>query len=131
MFGSEYPTRNGFPVAPDELNLAPSRLNPNNKANYDNHHGMWTARQMGKLVMSKTCRNLDSLQWQMLMDQHAHLHVQYRPAPLPTLDQMMDRIYDAYDNGEELRFGSANKPKYRPIDLHTIMRINEEYSELR
>jgi len=126
-----YPTRNGVAISPYELSFSPSRLDLSNEYNFNLHHAEFTRREFGRFALLDTFRSLSSNQYILPIDTHAELHRLYNPPDLPTPEQAMDRIQQAVDSGEPLRYGSALHPEYRPIGKEILRLINREYLELR
>lgn len=122
-----YPMRGGLFVPPTELDLPPSRLDLTRKKNVNNHHLSFTARQMGRLLITQTFRDLERNQVLLPVDVHDHLHQVYDPPELPDLTIVFDAIDDAYQNNERLRYGAAHHPLYKPISLALVNAIAVEY----
>lgn len=123
------PTISGFSVDPKELGLRESRLNPNKKENWNNHHGCYIRRSFTGLAMLQLCRDLELNQFGMLIDQHDYLHANFDTPPPPTLLQCMDRLMAAVDCGERIRVGSLNNPKYRLLNENDIFIVNREFDK--
>lgn len=121
----KYPTREGLPIPVREaLDYEPMHLRHCN-----NHHSLWTARNMGKLVVTQTLRDLAEYQDVMPRTAHQRLHDTYDP-PEIDIQAAFDRVMQAYDDGELMREGSAYRPHYRYISLDKINRISKEYEQL-
>lgn len=117
----DYPTRNGLPISPFELDLPASRERRRN-----NHHSAWTASVMSRLAVTQTFRDLEAYQDIMPLDQHNWIHHEYEP-PRIDLQAVFDRVMQAYDLSERLRLGSAFKPVYKPISDEKLAKIKREY----
>lgn len=126
----EYPHYGGWPVDPIELELPHTSLEPDYQANFNNHHMLFTARAFGRHAISLACRNLAVYQTVLPRDVHAILHDRYDPAPMPDLLSMMDRLDEAYQKNELLRFGSALHPTYKVLDTEMWRDLNDEYNKL-
>lgn len=127
----EYPNINGWPVSPFELEKMPeSSLNPEVQNNFNNHHSCWTERAFGRHALSLTIRNLNAYQNVLPKDIHSILHDRYEPAPMPDIVDMMDRIDEAFQNRELLRYGSALHPIYRVIDMKMYRSLQQTYNQL-
>jgi len=126
-----YPTRNGIIVPPQELDLPESELNPRDKHNRENHHGWYTRRKLAKTAIGLTLREISYNQFILLIDTHAALHRLYAPPELPTIDEAMEQVMDAYDAHAKLKRGSANNPVYFEISEGRMQRIIEEYNNDR
>lgn len=127
-----YPTINGFPVDPYELELPKSRFEITTPREVNNHHLCFTKRKMGLLAITETWRNLAENQVVMPIDTHAILHSQYGPPKdLPDLLELVDYLEEAYEKGKMLKFGSANFPSYSPISPELRHEYLREYGELR
>ena len=100
-----YPTFEGMPLPTYELDLLPTRLiiSPENQSN---HHLFFTHKNMGRLVMTQTLRDLESEQEMMQNDQHnigKHcLHALYTPPDMPTPLQMLENLEIAKLSGSQL-----------------------------
>jgi len=126
--GSEpYPLISGFPEDPDLIDKPDSRLNPNKKENWNNHHGCFTKRAFSTLAILQLCRDLEFNQFPMLVDQHDYLHANFDTPPPPTLLQCMDRLMAAKECDERIRTGSLRNPKYRLLNENDIFKINHEF----
>lgn len=128
----EYPTVNGFPVHPYELELPPSRFNENRQYDFNNHHLCYTARRMGQFVLTQTWRDLDENQLVLPKDTHAVLHDRYDPPrELPGILDLVNHLDEAYDAGKLLRYGSANNPTYKTITPELRSLYLAEYEQLK
>ena len=125
-----HPNYNGWPAPISELQLPESKLNPEVQNNFNNHHRLFTERDFGRHVISLTCRNLNYYQEVMPKDLHMILHDRYEPAPMPDMVDMMDRLDEAFQNRELLRYGSALHPIYRVIDMKLWRSLTAAYNEL-
>ena len=130
----KYPSREGVPVHPDELNLAPSRLDPDSGYNYNNHHLYFNkSSYLGDSIFTDL-RNLESSQVRMLKDQHNMgkyaLHTLYLPPERPTLEQAMDTLEMAYATGEKLKTWNQNLNLYttRTYTAERWKRALKEYN---
>lgn len=127
----EYPTVNGFPVHPLELDLPAPRFNEGRQIDFNNHHLAFTARRMGQLVLTQTMRDLDEFQLVMPKETHAILHDRYEPPRhIPTLYDLMNHIDDAFEAGKLLRYGSAHNPMYKTITPALLRACKDEYDRL-
>ena len=127
----EYPNINGWPVSPFELDKLPeSSLNPEVQNNFNNHHSMWTERAFSIHSLSLVVRNLNAYQNVLPKDIHSIIHDRYDPAPMPDIVDMMDRVDEAFQNRELLRYGSALHPIYRVIDMRMYRSIQQTYNQL-
>lgn len=126
----EYPNINGIPVSPHELELPRSTLELDRQGEFNNHHGLWTAKNMGRFVLSSTMRNLQEFQYVLPRDTHAIIHDRYEPAPMPSPLTMMDYLDDAYEQGQLLRYGSALNPAYAPLGRDLMRVLRAEYDHL-
>lgn len=126
----EYPNINGFPVSPFDLELPESSLNPEVQNNYNNHHSCWTERAFGRNALSLTMRNLSAYQNVLPKDTHSIIHDRYEPAPMPHIVDIMDRVDEAFQNRELLRYGSALHPIYRVIDMRMYRSLQQTYNQL-
>jgi hypothetical protein len=127
----ESPHINGFPVSPHELSLPRSVLDPTKQENWNNHHICWTARRMGQFAITQTWRDLAPNQFPLLKDTHAVYHAIYEPSPLPDITDVMDVLYDAYQDQTPLRYGSAALPRYNVITPELWDTLSAEYSRLK
>lgn len=125
-----YPTRNGIAIPPQELELPSTRLNTENRYSYNNHHANFTRRAFGRLAVFQTLRDLERHQYRMGVDVHAYLHKIYEPPVMPTPEQALAEVIDAYEQGERLRFGSQDNPEFMPILPNKIKYLTREVRDL-
>lgn len=127
-----YPIRNGIAIPTCEIELPESRLDPENKYSFNNHHLNFTRREFGKLAILQTLRDLQVQQDRMPVDVHGWLHKYYAPPELPTPEQAMTEVLRAYDAKESMQIYNAIDKKYvlHPItDIH-IKTLVAEYNSL-
>ena len=123
------PNRDGWPVHPRELELPHTTLDPGKIESFNNHHRFWTRKNMGRLVTTQTLRDLEDSQTILPKDTHAIYHALYTPPPLPSMSDMMERLQDAYDAEELLRYGSAREPQYKVFGHELWELVKKEYDE--
>jgi hypothetical protein len=116
-------------VPPSELILPVSQLDLEDEYSLNNHHLAFTRRQMSRLAITQTFRDLDRNQIVLPKDVHSDLHKVYGPPKLPSLYEVMDAIDDAFHAGEMLRYGSANNPTYQPITPELMSALGFEYND--
>lgn len=121
----------GMPIRVEHLNLRRSNLRQRPE-NQSVHHYNWSARRMGRLLISQTLRDLEGEQETMQNDQHNlgqfALHHLYDMPPMPTLEQMMDRLDDAFESNEHMRIRTNGGWVLQSLsDIHRIQ-INQEYN---
>ena len=121
-----YPMHGANFVPPSELDLLPSHTRKENL-----HHLAFTRRQMGRFLITQTFRDLDRNQVVMPIDQHVQLHEDYGAPRLPRIEDIMDVIDEAYQTGEQLRYGSAHAPIYKPITPGLIINCGIEYGLMK
>lgn len=127
-----YPTINGFPVSPYELELPKSRFETTSSREVNNHHLCFTKRKMGLLAITQVWRDLDENQVVLPIDTHAVLHSLFSPPKeLPDLLDLVDHLEEAYEVGKMLKTGSANFPTYTLISPELRSEYLREYGELR
>ena len=142
-----YPTnREGVCLPPNEIDLPKFYLDPNNDPDHNNHHLYYYARMyeiqgrsrmedlqryVGCGVLFYVLRNLESSQIVMSSMQHKILHDRYSPPERPTVEQAMDIVTKAYEDGEDLRVGTADKFKNKEFNKLTMKSIKYEYNEYR
>lgn len=116
-----YPSINGVAVDPIELDLGSSRLNPNNKHNFNNHHGEFYNRlydrKMGAAALFNFFHDLESNQYPMLIDQHDRLHDRFGAPAFPTAFQAREKIELDLSNNGRLRKGSLGHPNYTSLEI--------------
>lgn len=125
------PNRDGFPVPIRELSLPKSRLDTTQPEALNNHHSLWTARNMGRFAISLANRNLAAYQDIIPVDTHNLIHARYEPAPMPNPTLLIDRLYEARYSGEQLRMGSAHNPTYKDITDEMWQSYMDEYAQLK
>lgn len=119
-----YPTRNGIPIPPAELGF-----DNEHSLIRENHHNAWAARELSRFVLTKTFRNLDSMQFQIPVEPHKKLHMMHAPPELKPSD-VYRYVWEAFEREEVLRFGSANKFGYQALKADTMADIDREYRRL-
>lgn len=127
----QYPSIDGIPISPYELDLPESQLNLANEHNWNNHHICFEARSFGRFILFQTMRDLERHQFLTPIDYHANGHRFYSPPKMPTPEQAIVIVNDAYDAGERLRYGSACNPTYKPIGRNVLNLVNKNYEEIR
>jgi len=125
----EYPTREGRPVPMSELELPESRLNLDRRHNVNNHHLFHAERRrhISEFIILQTMKDLDTLQDQIGVDVHNYTHATYDPPALPTPQEALVIVYEAFEAGELLRTGSAYNPVYKQMTTALMEDIEEEY----
>jgi hypothetical protein len=111
--------------------LPPTTLDIQNLYNRNNHHLQWRAADYAGSVLLSSLRNLAERQDILPLDTHNILHRTYQPPEMPTLQQAMQRIEDAYEGNEKLRLGSANNPQFMDFSRDRFIRCLGEYTLLR
>lgn len=123
------PTINGFPVPIYELDLPKSR---EEFPDVNNHHMCYTARMMGRTLLTSIWRNMDENQIILPRDVHQILHDRYAPPKdLPSLTDLVDYLDESYDRGKLMRLGTAFNPSYEPITKELRSMYLEEYGRLK
>ncbi len=121
----EYPTRHGLAVHTAELGLQPDCAV--NERNINNHHLQFTkCEYMGSIILV-ALRSLDERQDILPVAVHDYLHTIYEPPVKPTLVQAMNRLQQAHDSDELLKFGSARHPKFEDFTDGLWRQILAEY----
>lgn len=121
----KYPTHNGLPVPVREV----VDFSIERKKESNNHHSCWTARKMGKLILTSTLRDLEAYQDIMPITVHDQLHDDFDP---PEIDVVAayQRVQEAFEADERLRMGSAYRPRYSALSEERMTRIEREYTQL-
>lgn len=114
-----YPTRNGLPISTAELGLEPSRMNPDKKRSWSNHHLHFNSGFYKSDFIFNALRNLEGEQEPLLKDQHnlgrVALHALYSPPERPTHAIAMDRLEEGVETGEHFKVWDIRKKKYVTI----------------
>lgn len=114
-----YPTRNNLPIPAEELDLAPSRMNPEREKNWSFHHRHFNSGWYKQDFIFNSLRNLEGEQDTLLRDQHnlgkLALHSLYDPPERPTYRTAMDRLEEAIETGEYFRIWNIKKKCYETI----------------
>lgn len=122
-----YPTgRDGFVLMTPELfvpDIASDREN--------NHHAYFSCRRLSQFLILQTLRDLATYQEVLPTTEHTWIHSNYMEPQLPSVDLIRERIFNAYDGGELLRYGSANLPVYQPLGTERIQAIEYEFKHIR
>ena len=122
-----WPTRDGVSLSLDEVGAPETRMDMENPWHTNNHHWEWTAKAFGATAIGATFRNLARLQSLEGLDRHNWVHANYDPPEQPTQRQALDEIHDAFENGEYLRLGSANRPTFVKITPHLFNQVKKSY----
>lgn len=121
----------GLAINPAELPVPPSEFDLSNRHANNNHHLQYQrSMYLGSFVLG-TVRDLEASQVPLGIDQHNWLHHTFTPPQPPTLDQAMNRLQDAYDAKERLRYGSLYHPTYRLISPPLWRHIKAEHQRYR
>lgn len=126
-----YPTHQGMPINPRELDIPESNLDPENPYTKNNHHGCYFARSFGEIALFRYFRDLEMNQFVIPMDQHNWIHSHYDQTPLPRPIQAMSALSMAYDLQSEgkpaLKYGSANNPHFVLLTAENMADITASY----
>lgn len=131
-----YPTRHGIPIPTCEVALPESRLDLDNPRNFNNHHLAFTRRMFGHNIILRTFKDLEYMQELLPKDVHNTgkdtLHARYSPPELPTPRQAMDRIDQAFENGERLHVWDNTLRQYEFSWITHLMykTIKDEYGRV-
>lgn len=80
---------------------------------------------MGELVLTQTLRNLSDYQDVLHKDVHQAIHDRYEP-PEIQLEAAYERVWQAYEEDEPLRLGSAWHFEKALISRETMQKIEAE-----
>jgi hypothetical protein len=134
----KYPTQEGLPINPYELDLRPTDLDLSIRRNLNNHHMIFAGSVLGRTALGSTVRNLDRFQVVMPTDTHAYLHGMYsapyaseRDITDEVLFSFMNVVDEAFHRGELIRYGSALTARFSPITRLIYDRCIEDYGRLR
>lgn len=126
-----YPTRNGIPVHPSEVGLAPSRLTPV-EHHLTNHHMEWPhSRQLASVAMWGLV-NVESMQVILPKDQHNYgklaLHSIFEPPEMPTQSQATDYLLEAFEAGDAFKIYDLDEHRYirKPMTEDFINKVLQE-----
>ena len=119
----QWPTQNGFALAPNELWL-PESSRPTNT---NNHHNAWPRRLFTSCVLLQTFRDLESNQFRLPCDVHAWLHNEYEPPKPPTPSQAYEHILMAAEAGDELHIYREGQYIRRSIGKTTLRKCLDNY----
>ena len=125
-----YPSRNGLPLSPIDVELPGSRLKdkPSNK---NNHHPLFPHKryELGGIIYA-TPRDLEDMQCVLPKDVHNTgkdtLHSRYGPPEIPKPTTVIDRILEALASGESLQSGTAQNPILVPVSTELVDEILQE-----
>lgn len=127
-----YPTdERGFAVPLEELGFSRVERRGHRRPDENEHHIYYYARAFGRFAISETFRSLESHVARMNVMQHNHLHAIYEGMSLPPFDNMLERIEQAQDEGEQLMVRGDGGYVLRDITDKRIERLHREYNELR
>ena len=120
-----YPTRNGIPVHPEELGY-----HSNPEVYQENHHLAFTRREMSKLAITQTFRDLNSMQVPLPKEPHRELHRLYLP-PQIGLKEAYEYVWQAYEHTEQLRYGSIRSVQYKDLERSRMELVEREYQDIK
>lgn len=141
MSRSAYPTREGAPINPIELGLTTFEeielARQHNRLTI--HHHDWPSiwyQPDRKLKVEEldtplsVLRNLYSRQFEMPDHRHNNgretLHTMYEPPKLPSKEQALRYIWNAFVNGNDpIVIGSINNREYHPITEERMIQLFE------
>jgi len=126
-----YPTFRGVALSPEEIWLPDSKLDLDNPENFSNHHGEYVAKWFGGNVLYLTFRNLDRHQTVLPNDVHSFIHREFVEPQYPTPYQVYNDVMEAHENCENLRYGSANHPKYKDLTAELMAEIELIYKQIK
>lgn len=114
-----WPSRDGLPAPAHEVLLPESKL-PDRPWNKNNHHLLFPrCRYMAGGIIYATLRDLDSMQVDLPKDVHNQgkhtLHTWYQAPHIPSPGRAVDYLLEAFERGEELRYGCSRDPQYLPF----------------
>lgn len=125
-----YPDRGGIAVSPLDIWLPESNLDLERKKNWNNHHTEFYARMYGAFILYWVFHDLAANQIYLPLDVHQWLHDEYDAAIMPTPYQAMDRIEQAFYEGEVLQVRSKGGYIQRPVDLAIVQMCDEDCNRL-
>lgn len=121
-----YPVDNqGFPIDPREL----GQFDFITAERRSNHHLNFYRRKFGELAISQTFRDLESEQLPMPVSQHDKLHRLYSGIEIPPLMNMLTRIEQAREAGEQLKIWTQGGYVFHPITAVHWATLMAEYNE--
>lgn len=111
-----WPTRNGIAIPPTEVWL------PRGRKKTNNHHAHFSGRSFSHTLAHTALRDLERHQYALPVDTHEWLHDNYLPPELPTEEQAVREIIDAYDQGEAFKVYNryARRYIYHEIPLQLV-----------
>ena len=121
----DYPTRRGVPLHPSELGF---ESNPD--LYQENHHLAFTRREMSRLAITQTFRDLNSMQTPLPKEPHQELHRLYLP-PQIGLKEAYQYVWQAYEHTEQLRYGSVKNFEHADITEKRMNQIEREYQRIK
>jgi hypothetical protein len=121
----EHPTRHGLAVHTAELGMNPDF--PVNERILSNHHLQHSKCSYVGSIILESIRSLDERQEVLPLAIHNYYHSLYEPPVRPTLVQAMNRLQEARDKDELLKFGSARHPKFEYLTDGLWRQILSEY----
>ena len=95
------------------------------------HHMAYYARSFGRFAISETFRNLTSQQVYMPIRQHDELHRRYSGIELPPIVNMLDRIEQAYEEGEQLRVRYVGGYVLHNLNAVHLQTLKYEYNDIK
>jgi hypothetical protein len=122
-FYMQYPSRNGIPISPSELDLPITRLPLDDEKSFNNHHGffprvayMHSKGDKDVKFLFQLLRNLECHQYRLPIDYHEALHKKYEPPKMPTPKQAYEEIQRVYHEGNGM-LHIRQQGKYRDLKI--------------
>lgn len=128
-----YPTDDrGFAVPLEELGFSRVERRGARRHDENEHHMYYYARLFGRFVLSQTFHDIQSNIARMNVGQHSDLHNRFRGSmELPPLENMLERVEQAKDEGEVLFIRRTGGYITKLITDDKMIEIQNEYMRIR
>lgn len=113
-----------------ELNIPSESFRWRGEGNINNHHYAFTRQFCGRLAITQTFRDLDANQERLPKTGHQWLHSNFAPPIIPNLTAIMERLDQALDGGEKLRYGTAHEFRLEQMSPQIWQACQDEYNQI-
>lgn len=113
-----------------QLNIPSAPFKSRGERTMTNHHYAFTAGMMGRLGITQTFRDLAANQEVLPREGHNWLHQNFSPPVMPNLTSIMERLDNALDAQELLRYGTAHLSRFIHMDRDIWAACDQEYNQI-
>lgn len=125
-----YPMRGAIFIPIHQLDIPATAFRHSGERTQTNHHYLFTANMAARFIITQTFRDLAANQEVLPRAGHNWLHNNFYPPKLPNLGVIMERLDNALDAHEMLRYGTAHLPQLAPMTQDLWTMCDQEYSQI-